>query len=157
MELVCIGKIVNTHGIKGELRILSDFEYKSRIFKPEKKVYVDGSEYILNSYRFHKIFDMITLNGYSNINDVLYLKGKKIYCNREDLNLSSDEYLISDLIGLDVLYNDNSVGIITDVSRDNNPLIIIDRKKYVPYNMNFIEKIDFENKCIILKNCEGLL
>ena len=40
MELVRIGKIVNTHGIKGELRILSDFEFKDKVFKKGVKVYV---------------------------------------------------------------------------------------------------------------------
>ena len=33
MDYIYIGKIVNTHGIKGEVRILSDFKYKDRIFK----------------------------------------------------------------------------------------------------------------------------
>ena len=35
-DYVCVGKIVNTHGIKGELRILSDFELKNKVFKKEK-------------------------------------------------------------------------------------------------------------------------
>ena len=57
MELVRIGKIVNTHGIKGELRILSDFEFKDKVFKKGVKVYVGKKkkEFIINSYRFHKI------------------------------------------------------------------------------------------------------
>ena len=44
MEYVLIGKIVNTHGIKGELRILSDFEYKERIFKKGFNLYPQRSE-----------------------------------------------------------------------------------------------------------------
>ena len=99
---------------------------------------------------------MITLNGYNNINDVLFLKGKKVYCNRFDLNLNEDEYLIQDLIGLDVYYNQNLIGKIKDISRDKNPLMKIDNK-LVPYNENFIESVDLKNKKIILKNCEGLL
>jgi len=157
MELVLIGKIVNTHGIKGELRLLSDFEYKERIFKKGSKIYINKEEYIINSYRYHKIFDMITLNGYTNINDVLFLKGKKVYCKREDLNLKSDEYLIQDLIGIEVYFNENLVGKVTDISRDKNPLITIDNKKFVPYNDNFIDSIDIEKGKIELKNCEGLL
>ena len=157
MEQVLIGKIVNTHGIKGELRLLSDFEFKSRIFKTGKHIYIDNKEYTIASYRFHKIFDMITLNDFNNINDVLFLKGKKVYCKREDLNLNSEEYLISDLIGLNVYFNNELKGIITNISLGKNPLMEIERKKYVPYNNNFIEKIDFLNKSIILKNCEGLL
>ena len=47
MDLVFIGKIVNTHGIKGELRILSEFEYKIRILKKGSKIYIDNNEYII--------------------------------------------------------------------------------------------------------------
>ena len=88
MELVRIGKIVNTHGIKGELRILSDFEFKDKVFKKGVKVYVGKKkkEFIINSYRFHKIFDMVTFEGFNNINDVEYLKGDFVYVNEEDLN-----------------------------------------------------------------------
>lgn len=157
MDFVMIGKIVNTHGIKGELRLLSDFELKEKILNAGSKIYIDGKEYIINSYRFHKIFDMITLDGYTNINEVLHLKGKLVYCNREDLKLNKDEYLIRDLIGLDVYFNNELIGKISDVTNDKNPLITINRKKYVPYNKNFIDHIDFEKKCIVLKNCEGLL
>ena len=39
MEYILIGKLVNTHGIKGEVRILSDFELKERVFKLENKLY----------------------------------------------------------------------------------------------------------------------
>lgn len=157
MDLVFIGKIVNTHGIKGELRILSEFEYKEKIFKKGSKIYIDNNEYVLESYRYHKIFDMITLNGYNNINDVLFLKGKKVYCNREDLDLKTHEYLIQDLIGLEVYFNDKIIGKITDISRNKNPLITIDKKRYVPYNDNFIDSVLISEGKIILKNCEGLL
>lgn len=157
MELVYVGKIVNTHGIKGELRILSDFELKSKVFKKNNKIYIDSNEYVLDSYRFHKIFDMITLNDYNNINDVLFLKGKKVYFNRNDLNLSDKDYLIQDLIGLDAYYNNELIGKIEDISRDKNPLIKLNNKKLIPYNDNFIDSVDLNDKKINLKNCEGLL
>ena len=40
MEYVCIGKLVNTHGIKGEVRILSDFEFKNKVFVKGFKLYI---------------------------------------------------------------------------------------------------------------------
>ena len=62
MKFINIGKIVNTHGIKGEVRMLSDFKYKDKVFKKGMKFYIgkDKKEYIVNTYRFHKIFDMFT-------------------------------------------------------------------------------------------------
>jgi len=157
MELVYVGKIVNTHGINGELRILSDFELKNKIFNKGSKIFVDSNEYIIDSYRFHKIFDMITLIGYNNINDVLFLKGKKVYCRRDDLNLNENEYLISDLIGMDVYYNNELIGIIKDISRDKNPLIKLSNNKLIPYNDNFIDSVNLKQRQVVLKNCEGLL
>ena len=135
MDLVLCGKVVNTHGIKGELKLLSDFEYKNRIFKEGKKIYIDSQEYTITSYRFHKIFDMITLEGFTDINEVLFLKGKKVYCKKEDLDLKDKEYLIQDLIGIEVYFKDNLMG----------------------NNVNFIDSINLKEKKIILKNCEGLL
>ena len=157
MELIYIGKVVNTHGIKGELKLLSDFELKSRVFKNGNKIYIDSNEYIVNSYRFHKIFDMITLEGFNNINEILFLKGKKVYFNREDLNLSENEYLIQDLIGMEVYFNGKLVGNIKDISRDKNSLIKLSTNKLIPYNDNFIESVSLSDKKVILKNCEGLL
>ena len=54
-------------------------------------------------------------------------------------------------------FNDDLIGKITDISRDKNPLIIIDKKRYVPYNKNFIDTVLISEGRIILKNCEGLL
>ena len=69
MEYLYLGKIVNTHGIKGEVRILSKFKYKSKVLKKYFKIYIDPnkSEEIINSYRPHKQFDMITIDGITNI------------------------------------------------------------------------------------------
>ena len=39
-EYILVGKLVNTHGIKGEVKILSDFEYKTRVFKKDFKLYL---------------------------------------------------------------------------------------------------------------------
>ena len=75
--MIYIGKIVNTHGIKGELRILSNFSSKNKVFIPQMPIYIDNQKEIINSYRHHKMFDMITLKNYNNINEVLKYKGKK--------------------------------------------------------------------------------
>ena len=96
---VYIGKIVNTHGIKGELRILSDFDKKELVFKNNFNIYI-GPSYIketINTYRVHKEYDMVTLIGYDNINEVLKYKGLNVYINRDDLNLDNNDYIMSDL------------------------------------------------------------
>ena len=69
MDKVYIGKIVSTHGIKGEIRILSDFPFKDKVFVVGNKLIIDDKEYEIKSYRVHKNFDMVTLNDYHDINE----------------------------------------------------------------------------------------
>lgn len=159
MELIYIGKIVNTHGIKGEIRILSKFPYKDKVFVKDMNIYINKKDKeIINSYRKHKNFDMITLKGYNNINDVLKYKGMNVYINKEDIKLDKDNYLDTDLINLNVIYKNNIVGIIRDIERyDKYTLLVIkgiDKEYLIPYNL--IDKIDINNKNIYIKDIDGL-
>ncbi len=159
MELIKIGKIVNTHGIKGEIRLLSKFPYKDKVFVKDNTIYIDKKyKEVINSYRKHKNFDMITLVGYNNINEVLKYKGKYVYINKEDIILDKDNYLDEELIGLSVIFNNEVKGVITNIERyDKVVLFVIDNGKYlVPYNNNLIDKIDINNKKIYIKNISGL-
>ena len=91
MTLIKIGKIVNTHGIKGELRLLSKFPYKDKVFINNMTIYIDKKDKeIINTYRKHKNFDMITLKDYNNINEVLKYKGKNVYVNDSDIKLDNN-------------------------------------------------------------------
>ena len=160
-DFVCIGKLVNTHGIKGELRLLSKFPYKDKVFINNMKIYIDKKDIeVINTYRKHKNFDMITLKGYSNINEVLKYKGKYVYVDNNDIVLDNNKYLDEDLIGLNVIYEDNDKGIITDIERyDKTVLFNIkgnDKEYLIPYNDNLIDKIDINDKKIYIKDIKGL-
>ena len=159
MDLVYVGKIVGTHGIKGELRIKSDFEKKELVFKEGNKIIIDNSEHIIKSYRFHKIFDMITIDEYTNINDVLSFVGKNVYVSRDSLKLKEGEYLLSDLVGLNVVFNDTVYGIVKDYMNDKNPLLKIEFKNdyYIPINSYYIKEVDLKHNKIIVNDIEGLI
>ena len=159
MDLVYVGKIVNTHGIKGELRIKSDFEKKELVFKVGNKIIIDKEEHTIRTYRYHKIFDMITIDDYYDINDVLCYVGKNVYVSRDSLKLKEEDYLLSDLIGLNVVCNDTVYGCVKDYSNDANPLLMIefDKNYYIPLNSNYIKKVDFKNNKIFVDNIEGLI
>lgn len=161
MKLIRIGKIVNTHGIKGELRIISKFPYKEKIFVKDMVLYINKENIeVINSYRKHKNFDMVTFKGYNNINEVLKYKGKNVYINSDDIKLDKDKYLDEELIGLSVIYDNNDKGVISDIERyDKTCLFIIennDKEYLIPYNENIIDKIDIDNKKIYIKNIKGL-
>ncbi len=161
MNLIKIGKIVNTHGIKGELRLLSKFPYKDKVFIKGMIIYIDkDSKEVINSYRKHKNFDMITLEGYNNINEVLKYKGKNVYVDSNDIKLDNDKYLDEELIGLSVIYENMERGIITNIERyDKTVLFNIKGKTQeylIPYNDNLIDNIDMKNKKIFIKDIKGL-
>ena len=157
MELVNIGKIVNTHGIKGELRILSDFRYKGKVFVKGVKLYVGKKkeEFVINTYRHHKVFDMVTFDGYTNINEVLYLKGLNVYVDIDSIDLGNEIYP-EKLIGYEVYFENESIGNVTEVLNEPASFVLrINEKILIPYVDNFIDKIE-DNK-IYVKNVRGLL
>ena len=159
---VYIGKIVNTHGIKGELRILSDFDKKELVFKNGFNIYI-GPNYIketINTYRVHKEYDMVTLIGYDNINEVLKYKGLNVYINRDDLNLDNNDYIMSDLLDMDIVDDNKILGKVVDfVYNKPNTLLVVEgsTKFYIPLVDEYIIKVDKENKQIITKNVKDLI
>lgn len=163
MKYIYIGKIVNTHGLKGEVRILSDFKYKDLIFKNNFKIYIgeDKTPEVINSYRHHKIFDMITIKGINNINDVLKYKGKRVYVNKEDIILGDNQYLDEDIINLDVIIDNDIIGKVKRIDKHNKNEVLVIRndtkEHFLPYNFDLIESIDLNNKKLIYKNIRGLL
>ncbi len=150
MKYIYIGRIVNTHALKGEVRIISDFDYKERVFKKNSIFYVGDAKEVLKveSYRKHKQFDMVKFNGIDNINDVLKYKGCKVYVDEESLKLGDDEILSSDLINYEVYNDEKYVGKISEYRCDNGNKLIKVNDKYIPYNSNFIVKYDKINKVI---------
>ena len=113
---VLVGKYVKTHGIKGEIKVRSNFLYKDRIFRAGKKIFIKDQEFTIKDYRKHQEYDMLTFEGINDINQILSLKGNFLYANREDLGLKQEEYLDSDLIGLDLYQNNIFVGKVRDIA-----------------------------------------
>ena len=162
MKYVLIGKIVNTHGLKGEIRILSEFKYKDKVFIPDMKIYIgkDKNEEVINTYRHHKIFEMITMVGYNNIDEVLKYKGDYVFINKEDITLNQNEYLDEDIIGLNVYVDNASLGVIKKIENHNgNEILVVTNtnKNYlIPYNFDIILDINLEKKEMRVKNIIGL-
>ena len=161
-DYVCVGKIVNTHGIKGELRILSDFELKTKVFKKDVNLYVgpEKQKFTITGYRHHKMFDMVTFAGITNINEVLSLKGLFVYAKRDILDITNDSYILSDLIGLEVYDKDKKIGTVKDYYLDNgNTLLdIVGQKEfYIPLKSHYIKNVDTKNKKIITEGGSDLI
>lgn len=161
MDYIYIGDIVNTHGIKGEVRILSNFKFKDSVFIKNSNLYVgnEKEKLVINSYRKHKMFDLITFNDINNINDVLIYKGDKVYINRDEIVI--DGYLNEDLIGLDVYGNDKYLGKVDSIVNNGIYDIFVIKnasiKNLVPNISEFVLNIDLKNHRIDINVIEGLI
>ena len=152
MKRIVIGKYVNTHGIKGEIRIKSNFPYKDKVFKIGNEIIID-KPYTITSYRVHKDYDMVTLEGINSINDIIHLKNSLVYIER-DKYLDNNDYLDSDLIGFKLVNNELDL-IVTDVSYINDKKkLLVSENKLIPFEL--IDKIDYSNKIIFIKDVIGL-
>ena len=163
-EYLIIGKIVNTHGIKGELRLLSNFKYKDKVFLENRRIYIgdEKQEEVIVTYRKHKMFDMITLKGYDNINQVLKYINKEVFVKKNDIELTDKEFLDEDLINLRVIFNNQDVGHVVAIRQINpkNKIIeamINDKLTMIPYHDDFINKVDIKNNIIELNLIEGMI
>ncbi len=158
--MVYVGKIVSTHGIKGEIRILSDFEYKDKVFKIGKKIIVDDKVYNIKSYRHHKNFEMVTLDDYHDINDVMFLMKKKVYINEEELDLDDNEILDEELINYNVLTVSGKCGIIKEIffGGPGNKIIrvMFDREILIPIDSPMVKEISKKDKKIVVDIIEGM-
>lgn len=153
MNKIILGKYVNTHGIKGEIRIKSDFKYKEKVFRIGNNIIIDNKEYIINSYRKHKDYDMITLKDIDDINKIPFHKNTLVYIDR-DKYLDNNDYLDSDLIGFTV-YNSEIKKEVLDITYlNNNKKILKVSDGYIPFEL--INKIDFNNKLIEIMEVSGL-
>lgn len=159
MEYVCIGKLVNTHGIKGEVKLLSNFEYKDKAFVVGMNFYIgeDKEKVTVNSYRHHKVFDMVTFKEYNYINDVLKFKNKLVYVLKPDLALDNNSILDRDYIGMNAYYEGVLIGKVKDIIDNNGYKLMLIGTKFVPFNKEFISSVSVTKNELILKNVEGLL
>lgn len=154
--MIYIGDLVNTHGIKGEVRIISDFKYKDIIFKKGNYLYIGNDKLEVNSYRKHKNYDMVTFTNINDINDVLKYKGKSVYINEEEYVFPG--ILPEKLIGYEV-YSDKKLGVVKEILiTPAHEILVVENERgtfQVPYVDAFIREI--KDKKIYINLIEGLL
>lgn len=167
-DLISIAKVLNFHGIKGEAKV-GFSKGREKQIEALKKVYIkkenNFSELNVVSVRFHKQFAIIKFKEFKTVNDVEEFKGCDIYLTKKEVenNLDDDEYLISDLIGMDVFDEDGScVGTITAIGENmaNNLLSVKDgngKEHLVPFVKELVPIVDLKGRKVVLNNIEGLI
>lgn len=162
MSKIEIGKIVNTHGLKGTLKVQPWADYPE-IFEEIPRVFHNNKEYEIVSVSYQKNLVLLNLSGITSLNDAEPLKNSIIYAERDDMDeLPDDTYYIADLIGCTIIENNTEIGIVSDVIATGGvDLYEIKRKGdkplYLPAAKENILNVDTEQKIILVKIPEGLL
>lgn len=153
MDKIYVGTIVSTHGIKGEIRIISKLEQslKEKVFKVGNSILINDKEYKLRSYRRHKNYDMVLLEDFNNINDVLFLMKQKVYIDSKYIELSAKEDFELNYKEYEVITSDKQKGVVKALEETGNNykiirVVINNKEELVPYNEHFLKKIDSSKK-----------
>ncbi len=166
MESVLIGKIINTHGIKGEVKI---FPYTDDInnFSYLKTIYLDENltdKYEIIKNRVSKNVIISKLKNVDDMNEAEKLKDRYIYVKRDSLQqLEEGTYYINDILGFCVKTIDNEIlGTLNYVFNSGaNDVYEVKTKNdkfiYLPAIKDVIKKVDIDKKEIIVKLMDGLL
>ena len=166
-DLLRVGVIANTHGIRGEVKVFPTTDEKER-FKDLKKVILDmGKEQKvleIQSVRFFKNLVILKFKGIDNINDIEMYKGKDLLVTREDaVPLEEGEYFIADLLDLDVYSDeDEKIGVLYDgMQTGANDVYVVKTEEgkeiLLPAIDECILDIDLEESRMTVHIMEGLL
>lgn len=164
MEYIQIGKIINTHGVKGELKVDVYTDFAEERFKKNSSIYI-GEEHekvTVKSYRIHNGFMLLTLKDLEDINLILKYKNQYIYKSDKDIKPLDDGYYFRDLRDLDVYVEGELVGKVkyAETGTRSNYLRIVKndgKEALVPILDVFIKNVDLDNKRIEIIKMEGLL
>ena len=156
------GKIVGTHGLKGEVRIdpwCDSAEFLCRF----KRLYcADGTEKKVVSAKVHKNIAIVHFDGINRIEDADILRGKVVFINRDDARLPKGTNFIQDLLGLSVVDADDGTvyGEITDViktgANDVYQVTKNGRDYLVPVIPDVVVKKDIDGGVVTIRPIEGL-
>jgi len=166
-QLLQVGVISSTHGVRGEVKVFPTTDDVKR-FKKLKKVILDtGKEQLpleIEGVKFFKQFVILKFRGIDNINDIEKYKGKSLLVDRgHAVKLKKDEYFIADMIGMDVFTEEGELfGALKDVMETGaNDVYIIEmtdgKEVLVPAIKQCILDVDIENRKMVIHLLEGLV
>ncbi|MBR1776900.1 16S rRNA processing protein RimM [bacterium] len=166
-NFVSIGKILNFHGVQGEAK-LGYSKNREEFLSKLKEVYVQlENEYKLlevSRIRFTPKCGIIKFKGIDSLNEIIEYKNKLLFVEEKTARefLEEDEYLIDELVGLDVYDGEKRVGSVVGVSNNGASDLLSVKTlnkniSLVPFVKAIVLSVDIKNRRIQIDNIEGLL
>lgn len=168
-KLISIGKILNFHGINGEVKVGYTAGKENQLESLKNVLISSGNKSLtltVENIRFHKKFALIKFKELNTVNEVLDYKGWLIKIPKEDVlsTFEEDEYLIDDLVNCQIYdaITGELVGKVVEIAnlKGQDFLIIIDldeREHFVPFVKDIVPLVDIKNKKITINNIPGLI
>ena len=163
MEKIKIGKIVNTVGLKGEVKVYN-YSDSIEIYETIESIYVEDRLTVIENVRAQKNMVILKLEGADDRNAAEALRGKDLYIPEDDLpELPEAQYYVRDLIGMSATEEDgNLLGHVTDVLQNTAQDIFEvesenGKKLLIPKVDQFVLDIDAEKREITVRLIEGML
>lgn len=165
-----VGTIVNTHGIRGEVKILAITDFADERFKKGAELQVETKDgfvpFKVKSSRLHKNMWLVLFEGVNNINDIEKYKTHDVYVYvygdaRE--TLGDDEYYYDEIIDSRVFDLDgNDIGVVSEIMTTGaNDVWVVQRPgqkdALIPMIDDVVKNVDVDNKRITIDALEGLL
>ncbi|MDR0269137.1 ribosome maturation factor RimM [Paenibacillus sp.] len=169
-QLMNVGKIVNTHGIKGEIKVLLHTDFPEVRFAKGSELLIvpaDGKApqlVTVQSSRFHKNMYIVKLEEYDNINDVEKFKGSMLKVPQEDLvELPENEFYFHQIIGCQVVTDEGQeLGVITEILTPGaNDVWVVQPKGgksiLIPVIDDVVLDVNVKDQKVLVHLMEGLL
>ena len=161
MRLLQAGKIVNTHGVRGEVKIMP-WADSPEFLAGFDCLYIDSEPRKVLQARVHKNSVLVTFDGVSDIEGALALKNKTVFIDRGDVRLEEGRHFVADLIGLRVIDSQTGleIGTIAEVlNRPANDVYVIRggaREILIPAVPEFVDEINVDGGNIRVRVIEGM-
>ncbi|MCI9361302.1 MAG: ribosome maturation factor RimM [Hungatella sp.] len=166
-QMLRVGVITSTHGVRGEVKVFPTTDDRMRFKKLEKVILDTGKEQKtleIEHVKFFKNMVILKFKGFDNINDIEIYKGKDLLVTRDHaVKLGPDENFIVDLIGLPVITDEGEeLGTLKDVMQTGaNDVYVVERENgkdvLLPAIKQCILNVDLEKEKITVHVMEGLL
>jgi len=153
------GRIVNTHGVRGEVRI-EPWADEAAFLTRFKRFYMDGQPVKVRSCRVHKTLCIASLEGIDDVNAAMALKGKVIFIDRKDAKLPKGTVFLQDILGARVVDEDgNELGVLEQVLPAPAASVYVvkgEREILIPDVPAFILDKDADKGVITVRLIEGM-
>lgn len=158
-QFIEAGKIINTHGIAGEVKAEVWLD-SPRFLKKFKRIFIRGREIPVISSREQKGFMLMKLGGVEDINSAMVLKESVFSIARADAGLPEGGYFLCDLIGAEVVdESGEKIGVLAEIMENPAQMIYVvkgESEHLIPAVPEFIRKVDADEGIITVRLIDGM-